>query len=191
MHHYQLYKGLAKRLKVLPTSKIFRPIPIFALFLLITIGALVTAKALSTDEGNVPPTKRPLKHSFVSALTHDRRTPLIGSNRVVEQYLQSINDDYTNLEEVMVGGNASQVAKNAKYLLCSVEGFENWALENNKKSIAAYTSPIKTQLALLITQPRVQKQYEVFLHLTASLQKLRNNVWQDTNDSLNPEQHNH
>lgn len=125
-------------------------------------------------------TTSPLSVVLTMQQPYDRKG-FINTDAVVQRYLSSMADDYADLKQAVTSRNVAATVKSTRHLLCSVDGFDDWALQNNKKDIIIYTAQLKTQLAKVINTTDPQVQYKSFLVVAASLQNLRNSLRRESN----------
>lgn len=132
--------------------------------------ALVQSRIAASPLSVVPAMQKP----------YDRKG-FTNTDAVVQRYLSSMADDYADLKQAVTSHDVAATVKSARHLLCSVDGFDDWSLGNNKKDIAIYTALLKTRLAKVINTTGSQVQYKSFLEVTASLENLRNSLRREKN----------
>lgn len=97
-------------------------------------------------------------------------------NEASERYLSGMMDDYEDMGKALENEDAAIVVKNAKQFLCTVNGFENWRLQQKKKSFLHPLSQPKAALEKIVNTTNTKKQREYFLQLSGYLQLLKEDL---------------
>lgn len=89
-----------------------------------------------------------------------------------QQYFESLMNDYDKLSLSVKKGDVVATAKAARYLLCSVSGWEDWARQSRKGNILLNAAPMKALLKQISSTANPEIQKQVFRQLSTLVEEL-------------------
>lgn len=97
-------------------------------------------------------------------LSRHSKTPAF--NHVMQRYLSSMREDYTDMEASFNTGDGVTVAKNAKRFWCTLSGFEKWIAEKPQNQIGQHIKEMKGIVRKIIESNEVKIQKPLFEDLS-------------------------
>lgn len=102
-----------------------------------------------------------------------------GANKEARQrYLESLMNDHDKLSLSVKKGDAVATAKVARYLLCTLSGWEDWTRQHQKPTLLADAAPMKALLQQISSTPRPEMQERDFRKLNTLVEKLNKQLMQ-------------